>query len=92
MNTTYFQNNSAYSNESSEKFQLKQFSFFGPNLPKKVFPVKNRKISKFPSAKFQLKLIILSFWTKFMQKKVFPIEKRTSSPRTASLYFLCSKN
>ena len=39
MNTTYFINNSAYSNKSS--------------------------------AKFQLKLIILNFWTKFTQKRYF---------------------
>ena len=57
-----------------------QFWFFGPNLPKKVFPVKNRKSEHHHGilhiwislgTKFQLKLIILSFWTKFTQKRYF---------------------
>ena len=57
-----------------------QFWFFGPNLPKKVFPVKNRKsehhhgilhIWIILGTKFQLKLIILSFWTNFTQKRYF---------------------
>ena len=57
-----------------------QFWFFGPNLPKKVFPVKNRKSEHHHGilhiwislgTKFQLKLIILSFWTKFTQKMYF---------------------
>ena len=57
-----------------------QFWFFGPNFPKKVSPVQNRKseqrhwilhirISLF--TKFQLKLTILIFWTKFVQKGYF---------------------
>ena len=77
-----------------------QFWFFGPNLPKKVFPVENRKSEHHHGilhiwislgTKFQLKLIILSFWTKFILKKLFPVENRTSSPRTKSFCFLCSK-
>ena len=57
-----------------------QFWFFGPNLPKKVFPVENRKSEHHHGilhiwislgTKFQLKLIILSFWTKFTQKRYF---------------------
>ena len=71
MNTTYFLNNSAYSNLSSAKFHLKLTIL-------KVFPVENRKgeyhhgilhIWINLGTKFQLKLIILSFWTKFTQKK-----------------------
>ena len=67
-----------------------QFWFFGSNLPKKVFPVKNRKNEHHHGilhiwislgTKFQLKLIILSFWTKFTQKRYFQL-KTTSSPRT----------
>ena len=60
-----------------------QFWFFGPNLPKKVFPVKNRKSEHHHGilhiwislgTKFQLKLIILSFWTKFTQKRYFQLK------------------
>ena len=78
-----------------------QFWFFGPNLPKKVFPVENRKSEHHHGilhiwislgTKFQLKLIILSFWIKFTQKRVFPVENRTSSPRTTCICFLCSKS
>ena len=77
-----------------------QFWFFGSDLPKKVVPLENRKSEYHHrilhiwislGTKFQLKLIILSFWTKFTQKKVFLVENRTSSPRTTSLWFLCSK-
>ena len=48
-----------------------------------VFPVKNRKcehrdgvlhISISIGTKFQLKLIILSFWTKFTQKRYFQLK------------------
>ena len=55
-----------------------QFWIFGSNFPKKTFPVENRK-SKYHhgilpiwislGTKFQLKWIILSFWTKFTQKR-----------------------
>ena len=77
-----------------------QFWFFGSNLPKKVNPLQNRKSEYHHGilhiwiclgTKFQLKLIILSFWTKFTQKKVFPVENRTSISRTTNLFFLCSK-
>ena len=60
-----------------------QFWFFGPNLPKKVFPVENRKSKHHHGilhiwislgTKFQLKLIILSFWTKFTQKRYFQLK------------------
>ena len=57
-----------------------QFQFFGPSFPKEVFPVKNGK-SKYHNGilhiwiglgtKFQFKLIILSFCTKFTQKRYF---------------------
>ena len=76
-----------------------QFWFFGSNLLKKIFPVENRK-SKYPlgilhiwislGTKFQLKRII-EFLDQIYPKKVFPVENRTSSPRTASLCFSCSK-
>ena len=75
MNTAYFLYKSAYSNQSSA--QTENFDF-GSNLPIKVFPVKNRKkdhphgISL--GTKFQLKLKIFSFWTKFIQKKYFQLE------------------
>ena len=57
-----------------------QFWFFGSNLPKKVYPLQNRKSEYHHGilhiwiclgTKFQLKLIILSFWTKFTQKRYF---------------------
>ena len=57
-----------------------QFWFFGPNLPKKVFPVENRKrehhhgilhIWILLGTKFLLKLIILIFWNKPTQKRYF---------------------
>ena len=74
-----------------------QFCFFAPHLPKKVFPVENRKSEHHHEilhiwislgTKYQLKLIILSFWTKFTQN-IFPVKSRTSSPRTTSVCFLC---
>ena len=61
-----------------------QFWFVGPNLPKRVFPVKNRKsghrhwilhIRLSPGTKFQLKLTFLMFWTKFAQKGYFRSER-----------------
>ena len=60
-----------------------QFWFFGSNLPKMVFPVENRKSEYHHGilhiwislgTKFQLKLIILSFWTKFTQKRYFQLK------------------
>ena len=60
-----------------------QFWFFGPNLLKKLFPVEKRKGEYYHGilhiwislgTKFQLKLIILSFWTKFTQKRYFQLK------------------
>ena len=60
-----------------------QFWFFCPYLPKKVFPVENRKSEHDHGilhiwislhTKFQLKLIILSFWNKFTQKRYFQLQ------------------
>ena len=57
-----------------------QFWFFGPNLPKKVFPVKNSKCEHHQwilhiqislGTRFQLKLTILIFLTRFTQKGFF---------------------
>ena len=56
------------------------FWFFGPNLPKKVFPVQNWKSEHHHwilhvqfsfGSKFQLKLTILTFLTKFTQEGFF---------------------
>ena len=56
-----------------------QFSFYGPNLPRKVFQVENRKSEHHHGilhilislgAKFQLKLIILSFGPNLPKKGV----------------------
>ena len=50
---------------------------FGPNLPKKIFPIKKKKseyryeilhFSICLITKFQIKLTIVSFWTKFTKK------------------------
>ena len=55
-----------------------KFWFFGPIYPIRVFPVENRKSEYHHwvlhiwirlGAKFQLKLTILIFWTKFAQKR-----------------------
>ena len=60
-----------------------QFWCFRPNLSKMVFPVENRKSEHHHGilhiwislgTKFQLKLIILSFWTKFTQKRYFQLK------------------
>ena len=58
-----------------------QFWLYGQKIaPKRVFPVKNKKIEHHHwilhirislGTKFQLKLIILTFWTKFAQKEYF---------------------
>ena len=54
-----------------------QFCFFGPNFPKKVLSVENRKSQLYHwivdirislGTKIQLKQTILIFWTKFTQK------------------------
>ena len=70
-----------------------QFWFFGPNLPKKVFPVKNWKsehhhwilhIQISLGTKFQLKLTILIFLTRFTQKGFFWSE----TEKVNTTYFL----
>ena len=75
-----------------------QFLFFGSNFPKNIYPVENRKseyhhrilhIWITPGTKFQSKLIILSFRTKFTQ--IYPVENRANIPRTTSLCFSCTK-
>ena len=56
-----------------------QFWFFGPNSPKKVFPIKNWEsehhwiphIQIILGTKFQLRLTILIFLTRFAQKGFF---------------------
>ena len=62
-------------------FSLKQqFWFFEPSLPKRVFPVKNKKrehhrwivhIQVSLDTKFQLKITVLIFWTEYAQKWYF---------------------
>ena len=68
-------------------------------MPKKLFQVENKKSERRHGilhilisldAKFQLKLIILSFGPN-LPKKVFPVDNRTSSPRTASVCFFIVK-
>ena len=60
-----------------------QFWFFGPNSSEKAFPVESRKSEYHHGiphiwislgTKFQLKLITLSFWTKFTQKRYFQLK------------------
>ena len=67
-----------------------QFWFFEPNLPQKLFPVENRKSKHHHrilhtwislGTKFQLKLIILSFWTKFTQKGFFQLKTEQAVQR-----------
>ena len=73
-----------------------QFWFFGPNLPKKVFPVKNRKSEHHRilqiwlslGDKFQLKLIVLGFWTKFAQKRYFQSETKQLVQGNSHLLFV----
>ena len=57
-----------------------QFWFFGLNLPKKIFPVKNRKSEYHHGifhiwislgTKFEPKQTILCIWTKLTQKRYF---------------------
>ena len=71
-----------------------QFWFFGLNLPKKVFSVENRKsehhhgiLPIWISPKFQLKLIILSFWTKFTQKRYFQLKTEQVVQRIQTFAF-----
>ena len=74
-----------------------QFWFFGPNLPKKVFPVKNRKSEHHHGilhiwislgTKFQLKLIILSFWTKFTQERYFQLKTEQAAQGLQTFVFV----
>ena len=60
-----------------------QIWFFGLNLHKIEFPVKDRQSEHHhgilhiwisPGTKLQLKLIILSFWTRFTQKKYLQLK------------------
>ena len=77
-----------------------QFWFFGLNLPKNVFLVQNRK-SKYHhvilhirislSSKFQLKLTILSFWTKFTQKWYFQ-SKAEQADQGLQAFAFCEVN
>ena len=73
-----------------------QFWFFGPNLSKKVFPVAIRKsehrhgilqILIRLGTKFQLTLIILSFWTKFTPKKYFKLKTEQPFQRLQAFAF-----
>ena len=67
--------------------QTDNFDFSDQICPKRVFPVKNWKsedchwtlhIRISLGTKFQLKLIILAFWTKFAQKRIFLIQNKIS--------------
>ena len=67
-----------------------QIWFFGPNLHKIEFPVKDRKSEHHheilhiwisPGTKLQLKLIILSFWTRFTQKSICSWKQNKQSKR-----------
>ena len=67
-----------------------QIWFFGPNLHKIKFPVKDRKSEHHhgilhiwisPGTKLQLKLIILSFWTRFTQKSICSWKQNKQSKR-----------
>ena len=76
------------------------FEFFGPNLPKKLFPVENRKIEHHGilhirislGTEFQLTPDNFEFLNQIYPKKLFPVENRTSSSRTTSVCFLCGKS
>ena len=65
-------------------------------FPKKVFPVEKRKSEHHHgnlhiwislSTKFQLKLIILSFWTKFSQKRYFQLKTEQAVQRLQGFAF-----
>ena len=67
-----------------------QIWFFGPNLHKIESPVKDRKSEHHhgilhiwisPGTKLQLKLIILSFWTRFTQKSICSWKQNKQSKR-----------
>ena len=81
VNTTYFLTNSAYSNQSSEEFQLKlAILIFGTKFVQTSYSSRKRKREQQHGTlyiwislgtKFQLKLTILGFWIKFTQKRYF---------------------
>ena len=67
-----------------------QIWFFGLNLHKIEFPVKDRQSEHHhgilhiwisPGTKLQLKLIILSFWTRFTQKSICSWKQNKQSKR-----------
>ena len=72
-----------------------QFWFFGPNLRKIEFPVKDRKSEHHhgilhiwisPGTKLQFKLIILSFWIKFTQKSICSWKQNKQFKRLLFVY------
>ena len=78
-----------------------QFWFFGPNLPRKVFLVKDRKNEHYHGlvhnlislgTKYQLQLIILSFWTKFTQKRCFQSKTEQAVLGLKAAYAFCVVN
>ena len=77
-----------------------QFWFFGTNLPQMVFPVENRKsehrygilhIWISLGTNFQLKLIILSFWTKITLKRYFQV-KTEQAVQELQAFAFCVEN
>ena len=74
------------------RFQLQQdFDFTGKNRRKTILSVKNRKneyhhwvrhIRISLSNKFQIKVTILSFWTKFIQNWLFPSSNKQTNTQT----------
>ena len=77
VHTTYFIHNSVY--------LFAQKSYFQSKAEKSEHHHGILHIWISLGTKFQPKLMILSFCTKFPQKKVFPVENRTMSPRNTSL-------
>ena len=69
-----------------------QFWFFGPNLPKKGIEHHHRFLHIWISlsTKFQPKLKILSFWTKFTQKGYF--QWKISQPKKLQAFAFCVIN
>ena len=72
------------------------FDFLDHICPKRVFPIKSRKIEHHHwilhirinvGIKFQVKLILLTFWTKFAQKS---ISHQKQKKRTSPLNSVCS--
>ena len=101
MDTTYFLHNSAYSNQSSAKFQLKlTISNFCTKSAQKAISSKKQKkwTSLWNSAylnqsryKISAKLIIVSFWTKFTQKRYFQ-SKREQAVQGLQVFNFCVVN